>query len=184
MASPHRLLMFNNIIQNLASQTHLDIRTPEYSKDILSKLYTAASWLWQQHLGEHNGRKYWTSLQVTKTGCAKYFKGRFYIMFDRLEWLSVPTRLMYNKAVLTYIALNNLAPAYISGLLKPVSETHTRSLRSSKNGLLSVPRSRTALYDRSFSYSASKLWNALPQSIRTKPSLKSFKTSLKAQFQT
>ena len=31
--------------------------------------------------------------------------------------------------------------------------------------------------------SASKLWNALPQSIRTKPSLKSFKTSLKAQFQ-
>ena len=106
------------------------------------------------------------------------------IMFDRLEWLSVPKRLMYNKAVLTYKALNNLAPAYISGLLKPVSEIHTRSLRSSENGLLSVPRSRTALYDRSFSYSASKLWNALPQSIRTKPSLKSFKTSLKAQFQT
>ena len=106
------------------------------------------------------------------------------IMFDRLEWLSVPKRLMFNKAVLTYKALNNLAPAYISGLLKPVSETHTRSLRSSENGLLSVPRSRTALYDRSFSYSASKLWNALPQSIRTKPSLKSFKTSLKAQFKT
>ena len=106
------------------------------------------------------------------------------IMFERLEWLSVPKRLMYNKAVLTYKALNNLAPAYISGLLKPVSETHTRSLRSSENGLLSVPISRTALYDRSFSYSASKLWNALPQSIRTKPSLKSFKTSLKAQFQT
>ena len=70
--------------------------------------------------------------------------------FERLEWLSVPKRLMYNKAVLTYKALNNLAPAYISGLLKPVSETHTRSLRSSENGLLSVPRSRTALYDRSF----------------------------------
>ena len=51
------------------------------------------------------------------------------IMFDKLEWPSVPKRLMYNKAVLTYKALNNLAPAYISGLLKPVSETHTRSLR-------------------------------------------------------
>ena len=35
------------------------------------------------------------------------------IMFDRLEWLSIPKRLMYNKAVLTYKALNNLAPAYI-----------------------------------------------------------------------
>ena len=47
------------------------------------------------------------------------------IIFDRLEWLK-----MYNKAVLTYKALNNLAPAYISDLLKPVSETLTRSLRS------------------------------------------------------
>ena len=96
---------------------------------------------------------------------------------------------LFSIRIANYIARcsskrNDLAPAYISGLLKPVSETHTRSLRSSENGLLSVPRSRTALYDRSFSYSASKLWNALPQSIRTKPSLKSFKTSLKAQFQT
>ena len=75
-----------NIIQNLASQTHLDIRTPEYSKDILSKLYTAATWLWLQHLGEHDGRKYWTSLQVTKTGCANHFKGRFYDSFIYHVW--------------------------------------------------------------------------------------------------
>ena len=71
------------------------------------------------------------------------------IMFDRLDWPSVPKRIMYNKAVLTYKALNNLAPAYISGLLKPVSETHTTSLRSSENGLLSyldhVLRYMTAL---------------------------------------
>ena len=39
------------------------------------------------------------------------------IMFNRLEWLSVPKCLISNKAVLTYKALNNLAPAYISGLL-------------------------------------------------------------------
>ena len=38
-----------------------------------------------------------------------------------------------NKAVLTYKALNNLASAYISGLLKPVSETHTRSFKSFKH---------------------------------------------------
>ena len=86
MGSPHRLLMFNNIIQNLASQSHLDIRTPEYSKDILSKLYTAATWLWLQHMGEHDGRKYWTSLQVTKTGCANHFKGRFYDSFNYHVW--------------------------------------------------------------------------------------------------
>ena len=68
------------------------------------------------------------------------------LMFEDLGWLSIPKQLMYNKAILTYKALNNLTLGYISNLLKPISETHTLSLRSSKNGLLSIPRSRTALY--------------------------------------
>lgn len=103
-------------------------------------------------------------------------------MFERLGWLSVPKRLMYNKAVLTYKALNNLTPNYISSLLKPISETHVLSLRSSENGLLSVPRSRTALFDRSFSHSASKLWNSLPKPIRTTSSLNEFKTCIRNHF--
>ena len=101
------------------------------------------------------------------------------LMFETLGWLSVPKRLLYNKAILTYKALNNLTPAYISNLLTPLSEKHSRSLRSSENGLLCIPRSRSALYDRSFSHSASKLWNSLPQDIRTKSSLNAFKTSIR-----
>ena len=72
------------------------------------------------------------------------------LMFEELGWLSIPRQFMYNKAVLTFKALNNLTPAYISSLLKPMSETHSLSLRSSDNGLLSIPTSRSALYDRSF----------------------------------
>ena len=101
------------------------------------------------------------------------------LMFDELGWLSIPRRLMYNKALLTFKALNNLTPAYISDLLKPMSETHSLSLRSSDNGLLSIPRSRSALYDHSFTYSASKLWNSLPQTLRTTSSLNEFKTGKK-----
>lgn len=101
------------------------------------------------------------------------------LMFEQLGWLSVPKRLLYNKAVLTYKALNNLTPSYISNLLKPVSETHALSLRSSENGLLSIPRSRTALFDRSFSYSASKLWNSLPKSVRKASSVNEFKTCIR-----
>ena len=101
------------------------------------------------------------------------------LMFDELGWLSIPRRLMYNKALLTFKALNNLTPAYISDLLKPMSETHSLSLRSSDNGLLSIPRSRSALYDRSFTYSASKSWNSLPQTLRTTSSLNEFKTGLR-----
>ena len=65
-------------------------------------------------------------------------------MFTELGWQSIPKGLIYNKAILTNKALNNLTPAYISNLFKPLSPTHNRSLRSSDNGLLAIPRSRTA----------------------------------------
>ena len=100
-------------------------------------------------------------------------------MFEQLSWLSIPKRLMHNKAVFAYKALNNLTPAYISNLLRPISKTHSRSLRSTDNGLLSIQRSRSALFVRSFSYSAAKLWSTLPQNIRTVSSLNEFKGFLR-----
>lgn len=103
-------------------------------------------------------------------------------MFKELDWMSVSSRCNYNKAVLTYKALNKLTPSYISDLLKDVSKICTRQLRSSENGSLAVPRSRTALYDKSFSCSASNLWNALPCPIRSAPSLSSFKKCAKEYF--
>ena len=100
-------------------------------------------------------------------------------MFKELARLSVERRLKYNKAVLTYKALNNMTPAYISSMLKPVSQTHCLNLRSSVNGTLYVPKSRTTLYNGAFSYSAPKLWNSLPQPVRNCDTLNAFKKSLK-----
>ena len=100
-------------------------------------------------------------------------------MFETLDWLPIVKRLKYNKAVFTYRAMNNLTPQYISDLLKPVSETHNRALRSSVNGALAVPRSRSSLFDRSYSYTAPKLWNSIPIQVRNSQSLKSFKDNIK-----
>ena len=105
-------------------------------------------------------------------------------MFNKLCWLSVTDRLKYNKAVLTYRAVNNLTPEYISKLLKPVSHVHNLNLRSSVNGTLFVPKTHTTLRDGSFSCSAPRLWNALPQTIRETNSLNAFKRSLKTHLQT
>ena len=93
-------------------------------------------------------------------------------LFRELGWQPINKRL-------TYKALNKLTPEYITNLLKPVSETHSRSLRSSVNGTLSVPRSRTSLFDRSFSSSAPRIWNLFPISVRNSSSLNGFKNSLK-----
>ena len=85
----------------------------------------------------------------------------------------------YNKAVLTYKALNNLTPLYITELLIPTSQTHNRALRSTSNGSLAVPRSKTAIFDGSFSCTAPRLWNQLPEVTKKAPSLSCFKTQVK-----
>ena len=81
-------------------------------------------------------------------------------MFQELGCLPVGSRVEYNKTVLTYKALNNLIPDYIARLLKPMSQAHSINLRSTENGTLYVPRSRTMLYDNAFSCSAPRLWNS------------------------
>ena len=105
-------------------------------------------------------------------------------MFNELGWSAIANRhnYMYNKGVLTFKALNDLTPEYISDLLKPTSETHNRNLWSATNGSLSVPRSRTSLFDRSFSATAPKLWNSLPKEIITASSLENFKQLAKTHF--
>ena len=101
-------------------------------------------------------------------------------MFQELSWPTIENRLKYNKAVFTYRALNKLTPDFISNLLKPLSESHSLNLRSSENGTLNIPRARTAFYDNSFTCSAPKLWNALPQTVRDAESLLTFKKHLKS----
>ena len=88
-------------------------------------------------------------------------------MFKELSWLPIVKRLKYNK---TYKATNNLTFQYITDLLK----------RSSVDGALAVPRSRSSLFDRSYSYTASKLWNSIPIPIRNASSLTSFEDRIKS----
>ena len=81
-----------------------------------------------------------------------------------------------------YKALNHLTPTYISDLLTPMSQSHKRTLRSSTDGSLAVPRSRTAMFDGSFSCSAPRLWNDLPECVRSAPSLNVFKKKVRERF--
>ena len=58
-------------------------------------------------------------------------------MFNELGWSTIANRHKHNKTVLTFKALNDLTPEYISDLLKPTFKTHNRNLRSATNGSLS-----------------------------------------------
>ena len=98
-----------------------------------------------------------------------------------LHWLPVQKRISYKILLLTYKCFNGMAPSYLEELLEPYAPS--RSLRSSHQHLLKVPKSRLkTVGDRAFSVSAPTLWNSLPAHIRTCQSLESFKSALKTFY--
>ena len=101
-------------------------------------------------------------------------------LFD-LHWLPINERIEYKILTLTYKAMHNMAPKYITDLLD--IRDCTRTTRSSSQIVLNIPKSRTVRYgDRSFSYAAPYLWKQLPCDLKAAPSFDSFKSGLKTHL--
>ena len=98
-----------------------------------------------------------------------------------LHWLPVKQRIDFKILLLTYKALNGLAPAYLREQLVPYSPT--RTLRSKENHQLTSPRCRLENFGRrSFAAAAPMLWNNLPLNIKRSPSLDIFKSRTKTHL--
>ena len=85
-------------------------------------------------------------------------------LLHQLHWLPVSNRIDFKIATLTFKTLTTQQPSYLHDLLTPYSSN--RSLRSSGQHLLTVPRSSTSIQSKAFSSYAPRLWNQLPQSLR------------------
>ena len=97
-----------------------------------------------------------------------------------LHWLPIKDRIDYKVLCLIFRCLDNSAPPYLSDLIK--IRTHTRITRVCAIGAheLVVPAvQRSTFAARSFSVYGPKLWNTLPQDLRSVPNFKAFKRGLK-----
>ncbi|XP_030257910.1 uncharacterized protein LOC115572203 [Sparus aurata] len=102
-------------------------------------------------------------------------------VLQQLHWLPVKSRIDFKILLLTFKAIHNLAPPYLSNLLHIA--TPSRTLRSSSSILLTVPPARlTTMGSRAFSRSAPRLWNSLPPEIRNITTLSDFKSKLKTHL--
>ena len=96
-----------------------------------------------------------------------------------LHWLPIHLRIEYKIILLTFKALNGLAPQYIRDLLI-VRESSSYNLRNNSKNLLVIPRTRTTSYgDRAFYHAAPALWNSLPSELHNIEELSVFKRDLK-----
>lgn len=94
-----------------------------------------------------------------------------------LHWLPIQFRISFKVRLLTFKTLQLQKPSYLHDLL--VRATPSRSLRSNKGPLLTVPRVKTVTGSRAFSYCAPTLWNSLPLSLRSLHTVASFRKHLK-----
>ena len=105
-------------------------------------------------------------------------------MFYQLHWLKVPERIEFKSCLTTFKCLNNLAPSYLSDFCLPLSTNSTRmNLRSSESGKLFIPKCKTVYYgDKSFPVAGPRLWNDLPNTVRSSQSVDAFKRNLKTHL--
>ena len=98
-----------------------------------------------------------------------------------LHWLPVKFRSAFKIATLAFKHFNGTLPRYLSDSLYTYQTS--RTLRSSSEKLLKLPKRNTKSFgERSFSFQAPLIWNALPSEIRNLQTLSSFKAALKTYF--
>ena len=125
-------------------------------------------------------------LQVLQNACARLITN--VSRFDhitpvliQLHWLPVKDRIAFKILVMTFKCIHGLSPGYLSNLLS--HHQSSRPTRSSESLVLHVPFTRShVLYSTSFTFVAPRLWNELPFSIRSAPSLNAFKSLLKTHL--
>ena len=99
----------------------------------------------------------------------------------KLHWLPIKYRIEFKVLTMVFKSLHDEAPTYISDLLELKKSNY--SLRSANGINLQEQRSKLKYYgDRAFSVCAPRLWNMLPNNVKTSPNLDIFKKNLKTYF--
>ena len=102
-------------------------------------------------------------------------------LMKELHWLPIKCRMNYKLLMLTFKCLHQLAPQYLADLVTIYEPG--RSLRSSNTLSLTERKARPKTYgERTCSYMAPRLWNALQSSLRQCQSITNFKTKLETHL--
>ena len=102
-----------------------------------------------------------------------------------LHWLPVKARIEFKICLLVFKALKFKQPIYLLDLLSPYCNQLGMDLRCSDDPHRlfepSAVNQRT-FAERSFSYTAPRLYNLLPVELKSVSSLEAFKSNLKTHF--
>ena len=95
----------------------------------------------------------------------------------RLHWMPIEQHIKFKILTFAFKYQVGTLPGYLASDIAVY--TPIREMRSARNKLLVIPRIRTELARKSFSYAVPTLWNTLPSDIIESVSLPQFKAKLK-----
>jgi len=101
-------------------------------------------------------------------------------LFEEIHWLSVPDRITFKLATLVFRCMHGLAQAYLAETLNSAADVDwRRRLSTGSSTALMVPMTRRrTLVDRAYSVAAAQVWNRLPTTLTSQPSLLTFRQQL------
>ena len=105
-----------------------------------------------------------------------------------LHWLPIRHRCIFKTALLVYKYLHTNCPKYFSPFLKVRQCAYNTQLSQSDGIILHVPQYQPSIYKStkqfglSFAYDAPKIWNELPDDVRSATSIASFRKNLRHTY--
>ena len=97
-----------------------------------------------------------------------------------LHWLPISYRVQFKLMCLTYRCLTGDAPSYLANEVSVYQSS--RTLRSSSQNLLSVPKTNLQQGSHAFGPAAARLWNDLPHGVKEAKTLTTLKKRLKTHY--
>ena len=85
----------------------------------------------------------------------------------------------FNKSIMTFKGINNIAPNYLCSKFKLDRQCHNRVTRFSVQNNLTVPLASNSFKNKTFISISTPLWNNLPAQLKTINSILTFKSLLR-----
>ena len=103
--------------------------------------------------------------------------------FIHLHWLPITFRINFKIAMLCFKCIHGHTPNHLKSMVA-IKKTSTYNLRSNTSIQLEdhSRRSKKTLGGRAFSNASAKIWNSLPQSLKSQQNFNTFKILLKTHY--
>lgn len=122
-------------------------------------------------------------LQVLQNQCIRFIFGlnkqqHITPYRTQLKWLTTKGRRRYLFGCLIYKLLKTKKPQYLFELLEQHFSYPVRELRSAEHKTFDIPFDRSTIFDRTFQFRATSLWNFLPNKVTESDTIAMFKKRL------